>query len=119
MAKLLTKIELQGADKVKTLIFLLEKYIDELPSELAESLRDVADCDSCSYDWHDIRVMLSDPNNCTILIDGKDVDNVTSVNLILKEISQVIKVDGKPKYIEKSSPKEFSISEGDRLVMGW
>jgi len=117
--KLLTKIELQGADKIKTLIFLLEKYIDDLPSELVESLRDIADCESCSYDWQDIRGMLSDPDNCTILVDGLDVDNVTSVNLILKEISQVIKIDGTPKCIETSSPEKFSISDGDRLVLGW
>jgi len=118
MTKLITKIELQGADKIKTMINLLEKYLNELPDELVESLRDIADCESCSYDWHDIKVMLSDPDNCTILVNDVDVDNVTSVNLILKEIHQVIKVNGSS-HIEKSSPKGFSISDGDRLVMGW
>ena len=51
MAKLNTRmqVDVRAAERVQTLIHLLNKYLSDLPDELRQSLLELADCDACEF----------------------------------------------------------------------
>lgn len=100
MAKLLEKIqiEVQSMDKVETLISLLSKYENELPAELLESLKTLADCDSCEIGNSEFLSKLK-KDRFTVISDGVTVGGVVSINKVLKRLTVYPKA-----YYENKKP---------------
>lgn len=124
MAKLETKIEIQSAPKVKTLVELLDKYRDDLPTELIDSLNDLSDCDQFEYGVDDIHRMAIPCDwpieDIKCFIDGELNQNVSGVNTILKRVSVTrneVVASGDCFVIDKIYPKHFAIKAGDKVLI--
>lgn len=132
MAKLTSTMtfDIQGLDKVKTLVDLLSKYKPDLPKQLVESLEDLADCDECELSCQDIFAKFG-TTKLRAFVDGVECKGVTSVNTVLKRVSFYTNFEShnaketehkKRSFPDLSTtyPVKFSITNesGDEL-MGW
>lgn len=106
------KLEVQSIDKVKTLIELLSLYQNELPKKLNDSLVDLADCECCEIGTKRLMALGVNPGEVVVLIDGKKVDQVISINPILKRVTH--------SFGGFSYPKSASITdESGSVIHGW
>ena len=80
-------VEAQNIAKVQTMIELLDKYKDDLPVELMDSLNELADCDACEYGVGSLAIFGCKPCDVECFIDGKKVNGIVSANIILKRIT--------------------------------
>jgi hypothetical protein len=85
MTKLTTEVEIQSADKVMTLIDLLELHRRDLPVELLSSLDDLADCERCEINHYSIREMGFE--YAVGYCNEVEVQDIRSVNKILKRVN--------------------------------
>jgi hypothetical protein len=122
--------EVQGIDKVKTMIDLLSKYKDVLPKELAESLIDAADCDACEINNEYLNSIHVRPGSVSCYADGRLVSGVISANPILRRLTVYPdRWNGKSELPESSEdvfieaykyPKKFSmIDESKNSLAVW
>lgn len=106
------KIEVSGADKVITLINLLDKYSEQLPIELIESLNELANCDQCEFD-HDAFI------NAGGIVGETDTDfhtkKIISVNKILKRVKWL---DDDGNECE-SYPEKFTLKSNSKTLIQW
>jgi hypothetical protein len=122
MAKSHHKIEIQGTDKIKTLIELFAKYMDELPQELVDSVRQCADCESVEMDHVEINNLLNCKLEFKCLADGEEVKRLVSINPILKRIkyySEQMEYGISTVMYEFKSPTSLRIFSGDNVVFEW
>ena len=124
------KVEMQGIDKVKTMIDLLDKYKEDLPKELLKSLKDASDCDSCEFGADQLKSMGVSHGSVSCECDGEIVSGVVSANTILKRLTVYpARWDGTSDRPESTAdgfieahkyPKQFSMKDSaGNLVMGW
>lgn len=117
MTDIKMKLEVQGADKVETLIELLSKHIDSLPVELVNSLKDLADCDACEIGLDQLKNLGVNPHDVSCFIDNENIDRVVSANKILKRVSMF---DDGVNEIINCYPDNFKmINKEDRQIVGW
>lgn len=111
MAKLSSEmvINVMDIDKVETLVELLSKYQEVLPSELKESLFAIADCEKCEIGHSEICSMGHDRNE--ELTNSAGIDLIISINPILRRV----KAAGQPDMF----PESFSLWSGDKLLVNW
>ena len=98
----------QGMDKVKALIELLDKHRDSLPSDLVASIDDLADCDEFEYSHENVN-MLGFDTNVVATCDGVKVLRVFSINVILKRVRCYAK--SASAVTGEIYPKTFSLSD--------
>lgn len=112
MAKFDAEVELNvsGLDKVQTLISLLESHMSELPSEVVEGLKSLADCDECEIGLESIRRMGF--QSAKVVADGEELKPVESVNKILKRIT----LFGKPFVYPKHAAL---VSDTGVVIVEW
>lgn len=84
--------EVQNADKVKTLIELLDKHRKSLPDDLIESLNDLADCDACEIGYDELASM--GLTGVRLFCGRKEIVDATSFNPILKRVTIYWSKDG-------------------------
>ena len=121
--------EIQNVDNVKTLIELLSKYKGDLPQPLLDSLKELADCESCEYNISSLHDLGVNPYKVDCFFDGEEVKGVVSINVILKRVTVYPDVfDGKehPEVLNgvfvsaHKYPKSFELKDSDnKLVIGW
>ena len=121
MAELKVDVNAVELDKIKTLLELLNSYIDELPVGLVDLIIDLLDCEN-----FEIRGFVED---LRVEIDGLDVGNkyrITSINRILKtikyhpidETGNVI-ICGKNILEEEIQHKLLKVFSGDKIIAEW
>lgn len=82
-----TTIEIQNTEKVDTLIHLLNKYKEQLPCELVESVNNLADCEHCEIDAGTFELM--GIGAVDLLSNGVEINDVLSINPILKRVTKI------------------------------
>lgn len=87
MKNLEVNIEIQSVDKVKTMIDLLAKHIDELPAEVFDGLNELADCEACEIDVDWLIKAGFSPEDIEIVINGHVTKRVISINKVLKRVT--------------------------------
>lgn len=112
MAKLQAKIEVQGAEEIKTLIVLLDKYQDDLPGELVGALHDLADCDACEFgvdEFHNAAGV-----GAKVETDFH-TDKILSVNKILRRVRYC----GDKNEILEAYPEHFKLGANGHVFIQW
>lgn len=123
--------EVQNVDKVNTLIDLLSKRIDELPSDIVVALKSLADCEHCEVNNKKL-IQMGVDGKVTITCDGKEVRGVVSTNTVLKRItvykcmfdgvSDRPDFDGKHGFLESFEyPKSFKLvdDQSGKTIIEW
>lgn len=130
------KLEIQNADKVKTLIELLNNHIDELPTKLVESLKEVADCDTFELGCDQINLMINRIDNARgntldmsgefkIIADGEEIKHTNSINPIVKSVTYTVYEDKNPKIkvgsivLGKCYPSKMKMTYRDVVLAEW
>lgn len=114
-------VNVVGLAKVKTMLELLNSYIDELPADLVNSVIDLLDCKEFEIEGF--------VDDFKIEIDGLDVGNkyrITSINRILKTIKHTpldgdgnVIVCGKNILEEEIQHKLLKAFSGDKIIAEW
>lgn len=125
MAKMNLKLEIQNSDKVKTLLELLHKHIDDLPEDLVKSLKEVADCDACELGREYICPKLND-GDFKCMADGKEIKHVVTVNKILKRVKVYVSngadgfvTSGDSIFERELFPSTLKIMSGNETIIEW
>lgn len=100
------KLDIQNADKVQTLLTLLDKYRDSLPGELIDSLNDLADCEACEFDYDKLQSM--GLSGVRLFSDGVEIQDVTSFNLILKRVTSYWNHEGEIQVVGEEIPEIYT-----------
>jgi len=111
--KLKLKVEVQGIDKVKTLIKVLNNNIERLPEDLVNTLKEVADCKTFEYDAEYFRNKGMFP--VSVFADGHEVKNVVSINPILKRIKSDLEKDVEFNFCNITCNGESVLTIGDNV----
>jgi hypothetical protein len=112
--KLEIKISVTDIDKMETLINILAKYQDDLPDELRESLKDIADCDSCEIGIEELQSRGIHTADVSVFVNGEKLDKVTSVNPILKRVAHY-----SGDALLYSFPKSAQMKNLDKIICEW
>lgn len=115
MSKLEMNLQIQDIDKVKTLIEILAKHQDSLPSEVVEQLELLADCNACEITPKNVGAETG-TRFPKVFCDGVEVPNVTAVNRILKRVKhygETIESDGAEGIREYALYPESCLFVGD------
>lgn len=136
MTKLNLKLEIQNVDKVKTLIELLDRHFDDLPSELKLALKETADCDTFELGYDQINFMLNRIDNAQgnklnmsgdfkLVADGEEIKHTSSINPIVKSVTYIDYEDGNPKIkgdsivLGKIYPSKMKMTYRDVVLAEW
>ena len=116
MTKHTVDIQVQNIDEVRTLLELLHKHWDQLPDELVESLRELADSSAqeCDVGWWGERGY--EGLEARFVLEGAVADVVYSFNPITRRVT-ISDYPGAPR--RDVYPTVFSAYADGTRVAGW
>jgi len=105
------KVQVQDLDKFKTLIELLGRYQDQLPSDLVTALHDLADSKSIEFGADDFQKQASGHDIETDFL----TDKIVSVNHVLKRVTYL---DSFGKFAI-AFPDKFTLGIPGKTIISW
>ena len=119
MADLKLQLSIVDTEKVQTMIELLHKYKDDLPTELMNSLDDLADCDACEFSMKKLQELGINPRTVKCTSNGDELSHVVSVNRILKRVLSCRNI-GRPELdYFYSYPDIFKMTSESTIICEW
>lgn len=117
------KTQVQDTDLVKTMIELLDKYREDLPGELVESLDKLADCDAIEIGYDEVVEKAGDKSILNLIYEGLP-ENVVGkpvfrINPILKRVTYDESGEGKGLVIQHCYPEKFKATVNGNLICEW
>ena len=134
MAKI--EVKITDSKKINTLVRLIDKYKDSLPTELADHLKTISSGKEFCYSAKDINFMMARidaskgrgylDGELKVVADDNEVKHVTSVNTLLRTVNAMsfddydrVIINGGVFVCDTIEPKKMIMTYDDEILMSW